>query len=415
MLPSSHHVPMNALGATVATQTELTDAFAAFITAADRLEHSHSQLHDEVARLRAQLEERNRALAESLAENERMHLQLARILDRLPCGIVVCDQASRKINLLNPEARRLFGFENKESIGWSQLPLAIRGFVDHNSAQSATYDQEYEVGSGKNGEKRWMTVRSSVIDQTATGSRQVILIIREITLQKQAEQDREASRNMLALAEMASVLAHEIRNPLGSLELLTGLLANDSTLRADSREYMQHLRAGVRSLSSTVDNVLRFHNLGEAQLVATKLASALTSATEFIRPLAEQKQVRLTLSESLGQTKIAADGNGLQQVILNLTINALRHTPSSGSISISGTLEQQDDRLLAVVEFSDSGCGIPAENLERVFEPGFSTARQSAGLGLAVCRRIIHQHRGVITVRSRAEQGTTFRMEFPVL
>ncbi len=415
MLPSSNQAPMNALAATAATRTELTDAFAAFITAADRLEHSHSQLHEEVARLRAQLEERNRALADSLAENERMHMQLGRILDTMPCGIVVFDQTSRKINLLNPEARRLLGLENKESMDWSRLPAAIRGLVDHNSAQSATYDQEYEVGSDKGGEKRWMTVRSSVMDQATIGSKQIILIIREITMQKQAEQDREASRHMLALAEMASVLAHEIRNPLGSLELLTGLLANDSSLKSDSQEYVQHLRAGVRSLSSTVDNVLRFHNLGEAQLVPTQLASALKSTIEFIGPLAEQKQVTLTLKESLGKTEIAADCNGLQQVILNLTINSLRHTPSGGSITISGSFETGEDRLVAVVEFSDNGCGIPAENLDRIFEPGFSTARQSAGLGLAVCRRIINQHKGTITVDSQPGEGTTFRMEFPVL
>jgi len=406
---------MNALAATAATRTELTDAFTAFITAADRLEHSHLQLHEEVARLRAQLEERNRALAASLAENERMHLQLVRILDAMPCGIVVFERTSKNMSLLNPEARRLLGLGNKASPDWSHLPVGIRGVADLDSVRPATREHDHEFCSEKDGEKRWMTVRSSVMDPAMTGCEQMILIIREITMQKQAEQDREASRHMLALAEMASVLAHEIRNPLGSLELLTGLLASDSALNPDSRECVQHLRAGVRSLSSTVDNVLRFHSLGEAQLIPTPLAPALKSATEFIRPLAEQKQVTLTFTESLGVTEIAADSNGLQQVILNLAINALRHTPSSGSIIISGSVEHNKDGPVAVVQFSDTGCGIPSENLDRIFEPGFSTARQSAGLGLAVCRRIISQHKGAITLRSQPGQGTTFRMEFPAL
>jgi two-component system sensor histidine kinase FlrB len=113
--------------------------------------------------------------------------------------------------------------------------------------------------------------------------------------------------------------------------------------------------------------------------------------------------------------EIAADPTALQQIILNLTCNALRHTPAGGTISISTKTMQQSSGKVAVVEFSDTGNGIEPEHLSRIFEPGFSTTGQTPGLGLTVCRRIVEQHAGSIFVSSRSGQGTTFSLEFPAL
>src|SRR5581483_1131666 len=103
----SHLSPMQGTPRPTAGSGRLADAFASFIAAADRLETSHRQLHQEVASLRMQLEERNRALASSLAENERMRVALRQILDALPCGVAVLEPEAGKVVWLNPEARRL--------------------------------------------------------------------------------------------------------------------------------------------------------------------------------------------------------------------------------------------------------------------------------------------------------------------
>jgi two-component system sensor histidine kinase FlrB len=408
---------MNALVPALATSNELSDAFEAFVTAADRLERSHAQLHEEVARLRTELEDRNRALTDALTENERMRVALRHILDALPCGVVVIEIASKAIVLVNPEARRLLGLGEGNRVDLAGFPSGMRSIVERAGLHVEEHDDEHEFCLDRNEQKRWMVVHCSVMEQpdAAAGCQKLILIVRETTAQKQAEQEREASRRLFALAEMVTVLAHEIRNPLGSLELLIGLLARDTGLNPDSKQYVQHLQAGVRSLSGTVNNVLRFHSLGAAQLVATELAFALKSAVEFIRPLVEQGEVTLTFTESLGTAEIATDCTGLQQLILNLTLNALRHTATGGAITISAEITRRAGATAAVIEFSDTGSGIRAEDLSHIFEPGFSTARQSAGLGLSVCQRIVGQHGGTITVQSQLGQGTTFRMEFPII
>ena len=109
------------------------------------------------------------------------------------------------------------------------------------------------------------------------------------------------------------------------------------------------------------------------------------------------------------------DPGGLQQLLLNLTHNAIRHTAADGTLSIRGQIDSRNGTQLAVVEFSDTGNGISPEDLPHIFEAGFSANRQRTGLGLAVCQRIMAQHHGAIGVASRLREGSTFRLEFPIL
>jgi len=136
---------------------------------------------------------------------------------------------------------------------------------------------------------------------------------------------------------------------------------------------------------------------------------------DFVRPLAEQSGIALRLADTTAAAQILGDPNGLQQVVLNLVCNALRHSPPDGSITISAAVESNGSKQTVVIECSDTGCGISPENLGHIFEAGFTTGRQSPGLGLAVCQRLVAQHRGNISVQSELGKGTTFRMEFPLL
>jgi signal transduction histidine kinase len=400
-------------------ESQLADAFTAFIGAANRLEDSHRHLHCEVAELRKQLEERNRALASSVAENERMRIALREILDALSCGVAVLDTEREEVVLLNPESRKLLGLP--DAAGWDSLPLGLRTSV--NALRGEPWENGYaqEITIEKSQRKVCLAIRCSWMtspraDGSSSDASCLVLIINDVTAHKSAEREREKSRNIVALAEMATVLAHEIRNPLGSLELLAGCLAADPGFSEESGRCIQHLRAGVRFLSATVNNVLRFHNdPGPQHMPALDLATVLRGSVEFIRPMAEQKGVNLALLENLNHAKIAGDSNGLRQLILNLACNALRHTKPGGKITIAATIEIRLSDKVAVIEFADTGSGIRAEDLPHIFRVGFTTTGQTPGLGLTICQQIVEQHGGTITVLSQLGRGTTFRMEFPAL
>jgi two-component system sensor histidine kinase FlrB len=422
MLPTSHGTQIKlAPGLNPAAEGPLADAFTAFISAAGRLEHSYGQLHEEVAQLRVQLEERNRALASSLEENERMRVLQREILDALPCGVAVVESQHKDVVLLNPEAKRLLGISGNEKPRWAALPSSIQSMIDSGPAQAWRQGDEQLIALQARDGERWLRVRCTSIGHvinkrgTALSFPTLILTIRDTTSQKQADEQREASRHMVALAEMATLLAHEIRNPLGSLELFASLLATDAGLTRDSRQWVHHLQAGVRSLAATVNNVLRFHTPGSAPLVVARLREILVNGVEFIRPLAQQAGINLTLEETLGEIEIMGDASGLQQVLLNLAHNALRHTATGGTLRVQASLDSRADGRFAVIDVSDTGCGISPDDLPRIFEAGFSSNHQSTGLGLAVCERILAQHHGTITAASQLGKGSTFHMELPTL
>jgi two-component system sensor histidine kinase FlrB len=226
------------------------------------------------------------------------------------------------------------------------------------------------------------------------------------------EETQEILRRKQALAEMSAMLAHEIRNPLGSMELLTALLS-ESPLDSRGREWNEQLRAGVRMLAATVNNVLEFYGPSHPELLPLDLGELFTASERFLRPVAQQSNVRIVLEHDLHGVFIAADRHRLQQVLFNLALNAFRAMAQSGTLRMRGYRSRSEN--LAVLEFEDSGCGIPEQHLGQIFLSGFTTRRGSPGIGLAVCKELVEQHQGTISVVSAPERGTTFTLRFPVM
>ena len=238
-----------------------------------------------------------------------------------------------------------------------------------------------------------------------------MFILRDVSERKSLETAQEKLCREQALAEMSTVLAHEIRNPLGSLELFAGLLA-ESELDPERRDWVEHVQAGLRALAATVNNVLHFHSLPEPERAPVDLGELLAWARDFLLPLARQSRVALSLQNRASGLLFSADRHRLGQVLLNLVLNALRAMPGGGWIEIGGRKTQNGKAVVLVV--SDTGPGISSEHLPRIFDPGFSTRAGSPGLGLAVCRKIAEQHGGTLTADSPPGRGATFTLTFPL-
>jgi signal transduction histidine kinase len=230
-------------------------------------------------------------------------------------------------------------------------------------------------------------------------------------LRGELEETRGQLAREQALAEMSAVLAHEIRNPLASLELFAGLLA-ESELDAECREWVGHVQAGLRTLGATVNNVLHFHSLPEPERSRVDLGQLLEWARDFLMPLMRQSRVALSLQNRVAGVFFSADRHRLEQVLLNLVLNALRAMPGGGWIELSGRTSEEGRAVLLAV--ADTGPGICAEHLSSIFDPRFSTRANSTGLGLAVCRRIVEQHGGAIRAESLPGRGAKFTISFPL-
>jgi len=380
----------------------LARAFASFTEAAGSLERTYGQLQGQVAHLRQELEVTNRDLAKSLEENHRMRERLRRILEGLPCGVLVVESGTR-ISILNPEAVRLLGgvAENKEA-----LPPALSDALD--AARETGAEPELPLASGGDTDPIWIAVRHAWLEPTQPHATSVF-ILRDISEAKKIERERENLRRQQALVEMSALLAHEIRNPLGSLELFAGLLA-EANLEGESQRWIEHVQAGLRTLSATVNNVLHLHNTPQAECAPADAGQLLDWAYEFLMPLARQARVELQMINGLRGVSLYADRHRLEQVLLNLALNAFRFMPGGGWLSIRGVDLGENGVEITV---RDTGPGIAPDDLPRIFEAGFSTRPGSSGLGLAVCQRILEQHNGTIGVESRPGEGATFRVRLP--
>ena len=410
----SHPAPIHAAGAAAPPEIiALADAFSVFVEASSRLEGSYERLQAEVAYLSHELADRNSALKASLAENERVHRALQQIVDSMPCGVLVVESDS-DVTMINPEGRKLLELgtsaaRNLESIS-AHSGLDLAGFLLRRSGREE--EQEFcrtsEVG------KRWLAVHErSLFDggKTGSGRRQTILILRDVTPHKQAELERERARKATALSEVATTLAHEIRNPLTSLELFAGLIATGGE---DTAEWVSHLHAGIRSLAVTVNNVLSFHGVGFPALAPLDLTAAIRSSVEFARPIASEAGVALEFGSDGSGVHVHGNSGALQQVVLNMVSNAIRHTSKGGRVRVE-VRQTGEDAERAVIHFADTGSGIAPEHLPEIFRAGFSGGGNSSGLGLAVCRQIVKQHDGEIRVTSTPGLGTTFFVELPTV
>ena len=399
-----------------ADRTSLAHDFLTFTQAAGSLEKSYAQLQTEVARLRTELECANGELSRSLEETSRMRGFLGRILEGLPCGVLVTD-GSGQPRMVNPEARRLLELDARwHPDASASLPEAIAGLLAEISPDSAPTEQEWSSAALR--DKKTLAV-SATQAENCGGDSETIWILRDISEQKRMASEREAARRAHALAEIATVLAHEIRNPLGSMELFAGLLAGATLEMPEASEWVTHLQAGLRSLSATVNNVLQFHSEPCGELLPASLERLLRETIDFLSPLARQRGLAMRLENSFGTATVPADSHRLQQVFFNLSLNAFRALPAGGTLTIRmqramARPESGPSGEFVQVDFSDDGCGIDAALRERIFEPGFTTRAGSPGLGLSVCKKVVEQHGGTIRVESRAPRGTTFSIALPL-
>ena len=419
MLPSSHVVPINGVGAECLRGPQvLADAFSEFIAASSLLEASYRDLQQEVAHLGLELAERNEALTRSLAGNDRMRAALQQMIDSMPCGVLVLNTAERIVTI-NPEARRLLDLGHARINTLRELSrISLVNFQSLVTGSNGEFENEVciECESGK----RWLAISNRKLSGPAesqdmadpSSQLQTIWILRDITANKQAELEREAARRATVLAEISTILAHEIRNPLASMELFAGLIAED---RGETSQWVSHLQAGIRTLSGTVNNVLSMNGGISPRLTPVDLAACVESGVEFVRPIAQQSGVSLTFRGMDNTPSIQGNEDAIRQIVLNLACNAIRHTATGGSINVSTQLVMQEGSERALVEIADTGCGIPDELIDQLFDAGFSASGETPGLGLAVCKRLMTQHGGEIRVSSRVNEGSLFQLEFPTL
>src|SRR6185295_10791240 len=244
-----------------------------------------------------------------------------------------------------------------------------------------------------------------------------------ITLQNSQVYERMKERDRLAaLGQMAAGLAHEIRNPLGSIKgaaqyLQPGQSAANS--REGTREFLDIIIEEVNRLNKIVSQFLDYARPYRGEQRQLDVADVLRKTLAlFAKEAADHGKVDIVTDFADKMPPVRADAEQLLQVFLNLSLNALQAMPGGGKLWISTALRRSTRRgapaAFMEVRFRDAGVGIPAGDLKNLFIPFFTTKEKGTGLGLPISQRIIENHGGTIEVRTRTGGGSTFIVLLPV-
>jgi len=226
--------------------------------------------------------------------------------------------------------------------------------------------------------------------------------------QELSEKNRllERKNRLAAVGEMAAGMAHEIRNPLGGIQLYASLLAKDLPDRPASLELVRKISGGVKRLEGLVSQVLQFTRDIQLTIAEMDLAEVVQEAGEYAQQTCVERGVELVI-QGPRSLPVQADALLISQVILNLILNGAEATEAGGKVLVEFNRERGREFWLVV---SDTGPGISPAVIDRIFDPFFTTKATGTGLGLPIVHRIIEAHDGSITVCNQELGGARFEV-----
>ena len=214
---------------------------------------------------------------------------------------------------------------------------------------------------------------------------------------------------LAALGEMAAGLAHEIRNPLGGIALYSSMLERELARESSAHGVAAKITIGVRTLERLVSDILDFAQERPLQSHACRMADLLPALDASLEPWAKQCQCEVVIDPKAGACALHCDPERLGQALLNLLMNAVQAAGEKGKAWLAARPIADG----AEIEVCDSGSGIPKEDLDRIFNPFFTTKAQGTGLGLAIVHQIVEAHGGTIRAGNRSEGGARFVIWLP--
>ena len=330
------------------------------------------------------------------------------IIQHVNDAILVYD-LKNGIRVFNKMAEKLFGIEVKDALGKNLASVFLSSTCrDLENENFSLQEVECRIGN----RNRHLLVSKNHYDDT-DGSLATILVIRDLTEQKRLEVQIERRERMSALGQLASGVAHEIRNPLNAIGTVIQQLNRDFEPAANEQEY--HELAGlvhqeVKRINDTISNFLKFARPESMQPEDFNLDKFFNELQTGYASLAEEKKVELKI-ENQWNGSVKWDKGKMRQVLMNLIQNAFEAMNKGGKIDVS-VVSKPDQKL--ELKISDTGKGIPEEIRKKIFNLYFTTKAKGTGIGLSIVQQIVDQHGGMLSVESELGKGTTFSIIMPV-
>ena len=339
------------------------------------------------------------------------------LIAKLPVGVIATDAGGR-VTTWNHAVARLTGIKENTVTGKRPsevlpAPLAVFFSLDDDTGTEHTSAAAENPVRLSFGARRFELLCHSL---TITDSEQQymgkVLLISDVTAIKSLEQRMRENERLAAVGRMAGGVAHEVRNPLSSIKGLALLLKNKFPAGSKEQDTAELLIQETERMNRTITEMLSFTRPSALRLGRVDLAQLLSRSLELIKAEAEENHIETVLEAPRNLLPVLGDVDRLQQVIMNILLNAMQAMDGGGKLSV--ILNNRVDQQGVEVRINDTGDGIEAELLSQVFYPYFTTKQSGTGIGLAISQKIIADHGGSIELESEPGKGTTVTIHLPL-
>ena len=399
-----------------------------------------------IAQLQAQRQELERLSEQASARADSAERFSERIVASMPTGLIAFD-ASGNATVINTPARNLF--DDEEHLPGEHLRAifanvpALTEMVEACLASGSIYRREEIEASNGPGPPKRLGATVAPIDPSESGTRGVLCLITDITEVTRLREQVALKRNLESLGEMSAGLAHEFKNAMAALHGYAQFLQSidhDERGKAAAAALLQE----VRNLSEMITSFLNFARPQPLQLEDISLDELIQECVRELESLFEARRVALAIERSsearwrgsgpivtegpvltsteldekeADRIELSADARMLRQTLLNLMRNALEAIPDSQTdrrVTVSTSLENDQGNDWVAISIHDTGKGIPASDLQKIFIPFFTTKSQGHGVGLALAHRVITEHGGTLTASNAPDGGAVFSIRLPL-
>lgn len=358
----------------------LNEAFETFNQATEKLQSSYNHLQKEASKLRNEVEEKNKQLEEMSS------LTQAIIMNTTSAMIATDD----KNNIL---------IKNKSA---EELEKDYGGSFFNNYIFSVSSERPSEIQYDYN---HFRVSRGNFASGKYKGS---VFVIDDVTEIKKLEKEQQRNEKLKLMGEMAANIAHEIRNPLGSIELFASLLKRDLSEDSEKNRLTDSIVKGVRTINSTISNILLFTKEIKINKSEIHLSDIVDDVVLFMGHLIKDKSINFQNKINEDHT-IYCDVELMKQVIMNILHNSIEAVDNGGFVGITSKVENNETCII----IQDNGCGISSEFIQNLFVPFQTTKAKGTGLGLSIVYKIIKAHGGNIIPDSDGKSYTMFTIKIP--
>ncbi len=334
------------------------------------------------------------------------------VLENMAEGIIAVDK-DKEISIFNKQSAKMFDIQLSDVLkrDYSKLDTQCVKIIDDVFKNNINYSSK-EIECIHKNNINIFSVNTSIIKDNEGNPKKVITAWTDITEKKNLEEHIKRQEHINKMGELASTVAHEIRNPLNAINVIVQRIRKEFQPRDENDEYqqlMKTVRSEINRINQIVTSFLKFAKPLQIKMKKVRFKDFVDEIILLIENQVIVKKLNF-INKGVDDAVLNLDEQQMKQVFLNLFQNSIDATKPRGEISFSGKVRNND----YIITISDTGCGIPEDILPKIFDLYYSTKPNGTGLGLSIVHQIITQHNGVIDARSEFNKGTTFEIKLKI-